>query len=171
MFYCLDCASGASIWNYTGSYGAYDSSTAIANGCIYVGSTDSNVYCLSSATGSLIWSFETGYIVDSSPAVANGKVFVGSMDFKVYCFGLPVSIRLTGATVSSGGSGYTTPHVLLVGGGGTGAAATARVSQGVIFGIVLTNPGSGYTSPPTITFRDPSPRAKGAIATINYASP
>ena len=49
--------------------------------------------------------------------------------------------------------------------------SVARVSQGVIFGVVLTNPGSGYTSSPTITFRDPSPRAKGAVATINYAIP
>ena len=83
----------------------------------------------------------------------------------------PASIRLTGVSISSGGSGYTTPAVLLVGGGGTGATAVARVSQGVIFGVVLTNAGSGYTSPPTISFRDPSPRAKGASATINYASP
>jgi parallel beta-helix repeat protein len=83
---------------------------------------------------------------------------------------MPV-ISLTGFSVIKGGSGYTTPVVLLVGGGGTGATATARVSQGVIFGVVLTNPGSGYTSPPTIVFRDPSPRAKGATATINYFIP
>ena len=80
-------------------------------------------------------------------------------------------IVLAGFSVAKGGSGYTTPHVLLVGGGGSGATATARVSQGIIFGIVLTNPGKGYTSPPTIVFRDPSPRAKGAVATINYVSP
>ena len=65
----------------------------------------------------------------------------------------------------SGGVGYTTPHVVLSGGGGTGATATARVSQGVILGLVLTNPGTGYTSAPTVTLRDPSPRAKGAVAT------
>ena len=78
---------------------------------------------------------------------------------------------LTNVTVNSGGSGYTTPHVLLVGGGGTGATAVARVSQGVIIGIILTNPGSGYTSAPTVVIRDPSPRAKRASATINYVSP
>ena len=65
----------------------------------------------------------------------------------------------------SGGSGYTTPAVIISGGGGTGATATARVSNGVIFAIVLTNPGSGYTSPPTVIIRDPSPRAQGASAT------
>ena len=69
--------------------------------------------------------------------------------------------------VVNGGTGYTTPAILLKGGGGTGATATARVSNGVITGIVLTNPGSGYTSAPTIDIRDPNPRAKGATAIVN----
>jgi hypothetical protein len=76
---------------------------------------------------------------------------------------LPTS-TLTGFNVVSGGSGYTTPAVILMGGGGTGARATARVSNGVIFDVVLTSPGIGYTSAPSISFRDPSPRAKGAAA-------
>ncbi len=75
---------------------------------------------------------------------------------------------ITGFNVQSGGSGYTTPAVIITGGGGSGATATARVSNGVIFGIVLTNPGSGYTSSPTVSIRDPSPRAKGAAATQYY---
>jgi hypothetical protein len=72
---------------------------------------------------------------------------------------------ITGFDVQSGGSGYTTPVVIITGGGGTGATAVARVSQGLIIGIVLTNPGSGYTSTPIVTFRDPNPRAHGATAT------
>jgi peptidoglycan/xylan/chitin deacetylase (PgdA/CDA1 family) len=72
---------------------------------------------------------------------------------------------ISGFNLVNGGSGYTTPAVIITGGGGTGAKATARVSNGVVFGIVLTNPGSGYTSPPTVSIRDPSPRAKGASAT------
>ena len=75
------------------------------------------------------------------------------------------TFAITGFNVLSGGSGYTTPHVVLSGGGGIGATATARVSQGVVIGLVLTNPGSGYTSAPTVTLRDPSPRAKGAVST------
>jgi hypothetical protein len=77
----------------------------------------------------------------------------------------PTTLALTGFNVVSGGSGYTTPAVILTGGGGIGATATARVSNGVILGIVLTNPGSGYTSAPIVSFRDPSPRAKGAVGT------
>ena len=79
-------------------------------------------------------------------------------------------ITLTGFALQNGGTGYTTPSVLLTGGGGTGATATARVSGGVIFGFVLTNPGTGYTSAPTVSIRDPSPRAKGALATVTFAS-
>jgi subtilase family serine protease len=75
------------------------------------------------------------------------------------------TFSITGFNILGGGSGYTTPHVVLTGGGGTGATATARVSQGVVIGLVLTNPGSGYASAPTVTLKDPSPRAKGASAT------
>ena len=77
-------------------------------------------------------------------------------------------IILTGFKVLSGGSGYTTPHVTISGGGGTGATATARVSNGVVIGVVLTNPGSGYITQPAVTLRDPSPRAKGASVTPIY---
>ena len=78
-------------------------------------------------------------------------------------------LTLTDVTMISAGTGYTTPAILLVGGGGTGAKATAHVSCGVIYSIVITNPGSGYTSPPSILIIDPNPRAKGATATVNYA--
>jgi subtilase family serine protease len=71
---------------------------------------------------------------------------------------------ITGFNLVNSGSGYTTPAVILIGGGGTGATATARVSQGRVIGVVLTNAGTAYTSAPTVTFRDPSPRAKGAVA-------
>lgn len=85
--------------------------------------------------------------------------------------GTPVGgITLNGFSVTNGGSGYTTPHVVLTGGGGTGAAATARVSQGVVLALTLTNPGTGYTSAPTVTLKDPSPRAKGAVATATFTS-
>jgi FtsP/CotA-like multicopper oxidase with cupredoxin domain len=72
---------------------------------------------------------------------------------------------ITGVNVQNGGSGYTTPAILFTGGGGTGATATARVSNGVIYGLVITNAGSGYTSAPTVEIRDPNPRATGAVAT------
>src|SRR3972149_5982606 len=74
----------------------------------------------------------------------------------------PIVTTLTGFTVQNGGSGYTTPTVIITGGGGTGATATARVTNGIITAVVLTNPGTGYTSAPTVTVSDPHPRATGA---------
>ena len=55
------------------------------------------------------------------------------------------------------GFGYTVaPAVIISGGGGTGATATAILGTGALFGQVvdysITNPGSGYTSAPTISF-------------------
>jgi hypothetical protein len=76
-----------------------------------------------------------------------------------------VSSPLSSINLVSGGSYYTTPVIIISGGEGTGATATARVSNGVIYDIVLINPGTGYTSAPTIIIRDPNPRAKGASAT------
>jgi outer membrane protein assembly factor BamB len=61
----------------------------VANGVVYVGSYDSNLYALNASTGAILWSFATGGNVISSPAVANGVVYVGSGDHKVYAFGLP----------------------------------------------------------------------------------
>jgi FtsP/CotA-like multicopper oxidase with cupredoxin domain len=54
--------------------------------------------------------------------------------------------------VTNGGARYSqAPGVNITGGGGFGAMATAVVSGGRVIGVYLTNPGSGYTSPPTVT--------------------
>tara|TARA_B100000287_G_scaffold359347_1_gene351367 strand:+ start:691 stop:2139 length:1449 start_codon:yes stop_codon:yes gene_type:complete len=57
--------------------------------------------------------------------------------------------------VANSGAGYTAvPGVRFTGGGdgGTGAAATATIGDGVVGIVTITNGGSGYTVPPTITF-------------------
>jgi outer membrane protein assembly factor BamB len=65
-----------------------ESSPAVANGVVYVGSLNQKVYALNARTGANLWSYGTGGQVYSSPAVANGMVYVGSQDGKVYAFGL-----------------------------------------------------------------------------------
>jgi hypothetical protein len=64
-----------------------ESSPAVADGVVYVGSDDNNVYALNASTGITIWTYGTTGLVDSSPAVANGVVYVGSNDYSVYAFG------------------------------------------------------------------------------------
>ena len=70
-------------WSYT-TGDLVTSSPAVANGVVYVGSNDGNVYALDASSGALLWSYSTGGHVESSPAVANGVVYVGSWDLKVY---------------------------------------------------------------------------------------
>src|SRR6266568_3974340 len=55
-------------------------SPAVANGVVYVGSYDGNVYALKASTGGKLWSHNVGNWVYSSPAVANGVVYVGVVD-------------------------------------------------------------------------------------------
>ena len=69
----------------TGSY--IFSSPAVANGVVYVGSEDHNLYAFNAQSGALLWKAPTGNgIPFSSPAVANGVVYVGSGDFNLYAF-------------------------------------------------------------------------------------
>ena len=70
--------------------GGVQSSPAVANRVVHIGSGDYNVYALNASTGVKLWSYApTGAGVYSSPAVANGVVYVGSLDNNVYAFGLP----------------------------------------------------------------------------------
>lgn len=91
-------------WIYT-TRGALLSSPAVANGRVFIGSSDNKTYALDERTGASIWNYTTGGVVTSSPAIANGKVFVGSYDKKVYALnettGALVWSYETGSLVSS----------------------------------------------------------------------
>ena len=71
-------------WKFT-TNGAVISSPTVADGIVYVGSEDKNIYAIGALNGSLIWKFTTQDAVESSPAVANGKVYTGGDDGYVYC--------------------------------------------------------------------------------------
>jgi outer membrane protein assembly factor BamB len=75
------------LWSYTTGSEVH-SSPAVANGVVYIGSADHNLYALNASTGAKLWSYTTGSEVYSSPVVVNGMVYVGSLDHKVYAFGL-----------------------------------------------------------------------------------
>jgi hypothetical protein len=77
--------------------------------------------------------------------------------------------RVFYATVSAGGSGYSSATTVTIsGGGGSGATATATISHGSITSVTITNSGSGYTSAPSITFADPN-GGSGAAATTSIS--
>jgi len=60
------------------------SSPAIANGTLYVGSSDHFLYALDLAAGTLKWKFKTESRITSSPAVSGGLVYFGSFDSNFY---------------------------------------------------------------------------------------
>jgi outer membrane protein assembly factor BamB len=87
------------------------SSPAIgADGTVYVGSTDGNVYALNPADGSVKWSFATGGSVLSSPAIgADGTVYFGGDDGYVYALNpADGSVKWSHAT---GGSVLSSPAI------------------------------------------------------------
>ena len=75
-------------------------------------------------------------------------------------------------TLDTAGAGYTNGTYNLVftntGTNGTSAAGTYVVAGGVVTSVTLTNPGSGYTSAPTVALSDGSPTTAGtATLTLN----
>jgi len=71
-------------WKFT-TGGSVISSPSVANGIVYVGSQDKNIYALDAFSGTLLWKFQTQSFIESSPAVANGRVYTGGDDGYVYC--------------------------------------------------------------------------------------
>ena len=62
----------------------YTSSPAVANGKVYFGSGDGNVYAVDVQTGLPQWKFPTRDVVHASPAVVNNTVYIGSWDSNLY---------------------------------------------------------------------------------------
>jgi hypothetical protein len=81
-------------------------------------------------------------------------------------------LRVQGVQVVNPGFGYTqVPKVVFVGGGGNGAEATAVIGNGVVGIITITSGGSGYISPPIVTFNSsPLGESARAIAILENGS-
>jgi outer membrane protein assembly factor BamB len=100
---CGPTTACAPLWTSAIGGPSYDisagSSPTVANGVVYVGSADDNLYAFDAAgtkgcsgtpkTCAPLWTATTGGEVESSPAVANGMVYVGSGDHKLHAYGLP----------------------------------------------------------------------------------
>lgn len=62
----------------------YLSSPIVAQGVVYFGSGDGNIYAVAASTGELKWKFQTGDVVHASPALADGTLYIGSWDSFFY---------------------------------------------------------------------------------------
>jgi outer membrane protein assembly factor BamB len=106
-FYAVDARSGALRWRFATSgerrfeakglhgllprhqtiadpFDVYLSSPVVAQGRVYFGSGDGNVYALDARSGEPVWTFATGGVVHASPAYADGVLYVGSWDSRLY---------------------------------------------------------------------------------------
>jgi outer membrane protein assembly factor BamB len=94
FLYALQAASGTEIWrcriaatnqlSRADDWDYFDSSPAILDRTIYVGSSDRQVYAIDAATGQTNWTFQTKARVRSSPAIVDGIVYVGGLDGYLY---------------------------------------------------------------------------------------
>ncbi|MFC1949888.1 PQQ-binding-like beta-propeller repeat protein [Chloroflexota bacterium] len=64
--------------------GEIQSSPAVVDNVVYVGSEDGRLYAIDATTGEKLWDFLTGDKITSSPIVVDGVVYVGSHDGNVY---------------------------------------------------------------------------------------
>jgi hypothetical protein len=88
--YAVEASTGNLVWSQK-TNGAIYSSSAVADGVVYIGSWDGYVYAFDAANGSPIWNYNTGGQVFSAPTVAGGVMFVGSYNSKVFAFGISYS--------------------------------------------------------------------------------
>jgi outer membrane protein assembly factor BamB len=70
-------------WTYP-TQGDIFASPTIADGTVYVGSFDGNLYAVDADTGAQKWEFDIGSDIRSSATVANGTVYVGSTGGALY---------------------------------------------------------------------------------------
>lgn len=94
--------------------------------------------------------------ISSSPSGGINAVGIATMiSGLIDCVGIKSS-KVQGVELINPGMGYTlAPNVVFIGGGGSGAAATSVIGDGLVGIVTITDGGSGYTTSPTVTFSGP----------------
>jgi outer membrane protein assembly factor BamB len=74
-------------WEFTTWDNEGGSSPAVADGKVFVGSTNKKLYCLDEYTGEELWNLTTDGQIVASPFVANSVVYITSEDGVIYAIG------------------------------------------------------------------------------------
>lgn len=95
--------------------------------------------------------------ISSSPAFGGTAVGIATLISGIInCDGTEIGSKVQGVQIVNPGYGYTAnPGVVFIGGGGSGAAATTKISNNAVGIITITDGGSGYTTTPPVTFSSP----------------
>mgnify|MGYP003634253410 CR=1 FL=1 len=107
--------------------------------------------------------------ISEDDSIENIMWAVGWSDGKGIAPGIGKGVE--SVTVSAGGTGYSgTPSVSFAAppAGGTTATGTVVVNAGVITGVVITNPGSGYVTAPAVTFTGAGTGAAGTAVLSDF---
>jgi outer membrane protein assembly factor BamB len=144
--------------SWTRTFAAPVTAPVVADGRVYVGSNDGNVYALDAATGAMLWVGTTGGSIIFSPAVDGGRVFVASADSNLYAF--PASCSTPCA-----------PLWTAVGGGGSPPAVASDVVYTGAGGLSAFDAVSGvrlWTAPLSNAGKTPAV-ANGVVYTTDFA--
>ena len=59
----------------------------IANGFVYIGARDGNIYAFDEASKTETWAYQTRGFIDAAPAISDGILYAASGDGNIYAFG------------------------------------------------------------------------------------
>jgi eukaryotic-like serine/threonine-protein kinase len=78
FFYAIDAKTGKEIWKHSFDFSWVESSAAVVDGKVYVGSSDlKTVFSFDAKNGNVNWTLKVPGDTWSSPCVDNGTVFIG----------------------------------------------------------------------------------------------
>jgi hypothetical protein len=151
--------------------GATDNDTDIIRvGKIYIFDREYQVFVGSVATNTNTYKTLRD-IVGVTKITIDGFELVQGIDYQVGSIG---QSGISNIVLIDGGANYVSaPTVVISGGGGTGATASASidVTTGKVTGIVVNNAGSGYTSVPTVVLSGGGPVDPEDVATAYVVLP
>ncbi len=113
--YALDANTGIQLWRQSRGTQQSPSSPAVANGLVFIGDLDNNLYAFNARTGAPVWTFTTGNSIWSSPTVANGIVYIISGDGNMYALDAATGTQLWVKTVFDFGT-FDTGNPAVAGG-------------------------------------------------------
>jgi outer membrane protein assembly factor BamB len=73
------------LWTFSDEKDGFESTAAIVDGVVYIGSTGGKFYALDLANGKQRWVFPTTSSFNASAAVRHGLVYVGDTDGRFHC--------------------------------------------------------------------------------------